>query len=382
MTLERRFFRNRAYYVLARATELIEHPTRWTVQLLSGRTPVPPAQWKRAILMGADHIGDVLWLTPSLQALKRRLPNCEWWILAAPPGSDVLANNPWIQGVLAPLRTDRWIERFVGTAKILQHANFDAAICYNPLRYWPELFLSLLARIPNRAAYVHKGVSALTTHPIHINAHQPRPAYFRDLVGQLTGHAPDWPLKPEVHPSEQDRQAAEVFLAEHGIGNQRPVMACFVTSRQPNPVWPMSRFAEAIDQAAQSVPVDIVLCGSSSDEPVLLGLHRLLRAPSIINAGRFSLLALAAFLEQCAVAFTVDSGPRHLANASGIPVVFIRNLWANKEEMGAYLSSETDIAPEGEHLTESAHIQALATLSPQTAAAALIHVLRRHPREA
>jgi ADP-heptose:LPS heptosyltransferase len=43
--------------------------------------------------------------------------------------------------------------------------------------------------------------------------------------------------------------------------------------------------------------------------------------------------------------FTADSGPRHLANAAGTPVVFVRNLWFPSAEAGPYCDTEVDVVP-------------------------------------
>ena len=59
-----------------------------------------------------------------------------------------------------------------------------------------------------------------------------------------------------------------------------------------------------------------------------------------------------------------DSGPRHLANAAGIPVFFVPNLAVGKIETGAYLDTETDLAPDFEWVPPSGQADAFARLEP------------------
>ena len=72
-----------------------------------------------------------------------------------------------------------------------------------------------------------------------------------------------------------------------------------------------------------------------------------------VLAGQTSVLELAAFLGQCSALLTLDSGPRHLGNAAGIPVFFARNLSHSMIEAGRYCETETDLAPPVEYLDDT-----------------------------
>ena len=64
------------------------------------------------------------------------------------------------------------------------------------------------------------------------------------------------------------------------------------------------------------------------------------------SAGSLGLRALSCFLSHFATVLTTDSGPRHIANAAGVPVVFVRNVWSNAVETGVYVDTRpTSAAP-------------------------------------
>ncbi|MCX7590850.1 MAG: hypothetical protein N2255_04395, partial [Kiritimatiellae bacterium] len=102
------------------------------------------------------------------------------------------------------------------------------------------------------------------------------------------------------------------------------------------------------------------LCGSADEELQLNSLQARFCPDAPVLAGRLNLRALTVFLKYCNLVFASDSGPRHLANAAGIPVVFLRNLNARRAEAGPYLDTETDLAPSLECLrlkpAEMAHL--------------------------
>ncbi len=345
-------FRYRRNSVLARCSELGAPLLRVAARLASRTRPTPPASWRRGILIGAEHIGDVLYNTASLPALAEALPACEWHFLAGPPTAAVLANNPFVKSCVTTLTE-------------LDHV--DVAICYNSGGYWRELAAATRCGIPNRVGYIHKGFSGLVTHPIQINYPQPYPAYFRDLVAQLANRAAKWSLRPKIYPAAKDVAFADKVWSNVNLG-EKPVVACFLTSRQASGVWPARRFAETVAQLEASEDFQTVLCGTGGDAELLGSLKSEFGLRAEILAGDLDLLALCCFLEKCAVTLCPDSGPRHVANAVGTPVVFVRNLAVGKVETGAYCETEIDAAPNFERVPFAAQERAFDQLQPERVA--------------
>ncbi len=94
-------------------------------------------------------------------------------------------------------------------------------------------------------------------------------------------------------------------------------------------------------------------------------------------AGDLRLLPLACFLQRCAVVLCPDSGPRHLANAVGTPVVFVRNIAVGKVETGVYCETEIDVAPGLERVSLSKQQTAFAMLTPESVASRVALFLYR-----
>jgi ADP-heptose:LPS heptosyltransferase len=169
----------------------------------------------------------------------------------------------------------------------------------------------------------------------------------------------------------------EELAARLGLDfHAQPILACAVTSRQPSGVWPRQQFQRAIQTTRAQVPCRVVYFGAKSDEPVLRQLAQ--ETDAFVIAGDLELPALTAFLRRCKAALTSDSGPRHLANAAGLPVCFVRNLSFRREEAGAYCDTDHDLAPPGlELLAPGEQAAAFAQIDPETVAAELVRLLRR-----
>jgi len=344
---------------LARATECASPVLRIAARHLSGPA-TPPESWKNGILIGANHIGDILYRTSSLVQLAKGLPRCRWDFLAPDPSAQVLEGNPAIgkiQRMEIPMPGSRDFQ-------LLKAEGYDVAICYDTGMYTQPLLTATLLGIPNRVGYVHKGWSGFVTHPVTINYPQPFPAYFRDLIAQLTKQEVSWDLRPKVYLTEQDHRAADILWSELNLADDRPVLACFVSTRQPTGIWPLEKFRESLELLHGSSTAQIVLCGANQDKEILKALQSSLSFPVSINDGLLELRPLVAFLAKCNAVLSTDSGPRHLANAAKIPVVYIRNLSSSKIETGSYLDSEYDMSSDAEFIPLEEQISILNQTTP------------------
>jgi len=305
--------------------------------------------------------------------LAKGFPDCTWDILAPEPAAQVLEGNPAIRKI------HRMEIPYYGSEDFmtLKQEQYDVAICYDTGMYTRPLLIATLLGIPNRVGYVHKGWSGLVTHPIRISYPQPFPAYFRDLVAQLTRQEASWDLRPKVTLSEQDHKKAEALWSELKLADDRPVLACFVTTRQPTGVWPLEKFRETLELLHGSSPHQIMLCGAPQDKEILKSLESLLSFPVSINAGQLELRPLIPFLAKCHVILSTDSGPRHLANAAGVPLVFVRNPWFSRSEAGVYCpESEYDMAPDLEFVipkNQGAYWQNITVEAVASKVVALLH---------
>lgn len=343
MTVRRDSFGKGHNYYLALASEFAAPALRLAARMRAG-APTPRAFWRKGLIIGHSHIGDVLYRTPSLPFLRIALPKCEWHYLTAPVAAAVLQGNPNIDRVLPLLAGDDSWNLRPGGFELLRSERYDVALCTNSLRHHPDLLLSTALAIPNRVAYSHKGLSGLITHPVAIEYPSPFPMYFRAMVASLGEAAGDWPAVPQVHIDEADARLAEECWSRLDAAG-RPVIACCPTTRQPDGGWPRRLFMQSLQLAYADTECVVALCGSASDEPILRSLADESTLNCRVLAGSLPLRAFASFLGRCQLVFAQDSAPRHLGNAVRVPVAFFRNLAASRVESGTYCEGERDLAP-------------------------------------
>ncbi|MEO5903575.1 MAG: glycosyltransferase family 9 protein [Gemmatimonadaceae bacterium] len=373
-------FRHKKNYALGLASE-IAAPLMRPVARMMTRAPSPPASWKKGLIIAHNHIGDVLYRTASLQALRSGLPNCEWSFLTSPSTADMLLDNPHIAEVLPWNDADDSWNIAPAFKRELTSRRFDAVVCSNTLRHYPDFMLAVSLGIPNRIGFTYKGLSGLITHPVGIDFPSPYAGYFRTIVADLVGRAPEWSLSPEIFLSQRDSAEAQRLIASAGLG-AKPIVACSLTTRQSRGNWPVSFMIAALVEARRSTDFDVVLCGGPGDRQRLTQYKAEIGDDVHVIAGDLSLRGFAMFLRHCRVLFTLDSGPRHLGNAVATRVLFARNMSHSQVEAGAYCSSEMDIAPAGEYLSDAEISRVAATMSPSAVARQLSEPIRSGAKQA
>jgi ADP-heptose:LPS heptosyltransferase len=377
----RKDFRAASNYLLATLSEQLRGPLRWSSRQMSrGVPPTSPQQWRKGILLGPSHIGDVLYNTPALPTLRAGLPDCAWTYMVSGPSSQVLQGNPYLDEVISMDESASFWAWMARGRDVLSNHHFDVVIAYGIGSSWRDLSLAILSGIPNRVGYVHKGFSGLVTHPISICFPQPFPAYFRDLVCQLLQQQPESipSLKPLVYPQPEHDHAVNHLSTRLGLEwGKQPVLACAVTSRQPWGVWPQEKFLKTVQYVREHENCTVVYFGAKADADKLHSLAAHTGSDTFVLAGELDLLSMVAFLHRCNVALTSDSGPRHLANAAGLPVVFIRNITFPQEEAGPYCETDHDMVPKSlELIAPPEQSTTFAKIEPADVGERIIDLLR------
>jgi ADP-heptose:LPS heptosyltransferase len=285
--------------------------------------------------------------------LREYLPRVEWTYAVSPGSAEVLERNPHVAEVLPIIRGENSWDLVDGGFGELASRAFDVVLCSNTLRHHPDLALATALGIPNRFAFEGKGFSGLINYPVAMGFPDSYASYFRTMVAAAIDRPADWELRPRLHPSADDERRAGELFTGLGVTRDKPVMACSLGTRQARGNWPEEVLLAIVDSARSRLEFDIVLTGIESEAARLKAIASGFRFPVSVLAGNARLLTFAAFLKRCNALLTIDSGPRHIGNAMGLPVYFARNLSHSMHEAGAYCETETDLAPPVEYLDEA-----------------------------
>ena len=287
----------------------------------------------RILLVRLREIGDVVFTTPAVGALRARFPDAHLTYLVEPGAAPVVAGNPSLDEVivsprlrgLAGLRSD------LALIRRLRAGRYDMAFDFHG---GPRAsLLTWLSGAPTRVGYDVTARGWMYTRRVG----RPRGLRARhsvqnqwDLLSAIAIDAPD----PERSPVEMalDPAAARVIggrLAGSGVGPDDPIIVMHVSAGNPFRRWPVASFAAV---AAGLVENDgrrriIVTSGPSERDAaaqVIEAARARLRDPSrdrVLDCGECSLVELRALVERAALYIGGDSGPMHVASTSRVPIV-------------------------------------------------------------
>ena len=327
-----------------------------------GDAPLPADDWKIGILLGATHIGDVLYVTASLPILAQRFPRCKWYCVAEPAASEVLQGNPHLAGVLTVKSIKECTYANPAIKSQLENQRPDGAIIVQRYSYFKALWAAIRLGAPVRVGYVDKGFGCWVTQPIQPPRNRmPIAAYYAHIIHQFCGSTFSGGLVPAIYMGAVDIARAREFLVKTGVGVRRRYVVVFATARTMRANWPSESYKELIRLIEQEFGVDVLLCGARSDRELLNKINPLDGAVTVA-AGDLSLRQLAAVLKGALFSFGPDSGPRHIANAMGTPTFYIPNLMESEVEMGVYCPLETPVISGYEFLSLQAAEDILANM--------------------
>jgi lipopolysaccharide heptosyltransferase II len=278
-------------------------------------------------------IGDVVFTTPAIRALRRHYPNARITYIVEEEAEPVVRHNPHVDNVIvarsphAPgrLRAD------IALIRRLRREKFDLAIDFHG---GPRSsMLTWLSGAPRRIGYEVAGRSWMyTTRVPRPRALRPRHSVVSqwDVLLPLGIAPPDADIDATEMP---DDPAASASIARRltgaGIGPGNPIVVVHVSAGNPFRRWPAASFVELVCRLASKDPKRrIILTSGPSDAAAAAAVARDARArlnaeerAAIVECGEFDLSELRSLIARASLYIGGDSGPLHIAGTTGVPVV-------------------------------------------------------------
>jgi predicted lipopolysaccharide heptosyltransferase III len=280
-------------------------------------------------------IGDVVFTTPAIRALRRRFPSARLLYLVESAAAPVVATNPHLDQVITVPHTRGW-RRLADDwrlARRLRAERVDVAVDLHggPRSAW----LTWASRARVRVGYDVPGRHWMYTRTIH-RPRELRPRHSVenqwDLLAAVDASL-GAPANPAADRVEMPVDAAEVDrlgarLRAMGVPADARLVVLHVSAGNPFRRWPESAVAElaAALAAADDARRVLVTSGPSDHEAarrviVEARTRAGLAAARILDVEGLSLAGLRALVDRASLFVGGDSGPLHIAATSDVPVV-------------------------------------------------------------
>jgi len=273
---------------------------------------------KNILVVRNDRFGEFLLNIPAMRALKESFPNARITAITDPYVKNLASCIPFIDEIIPWGSKPHAFRECLGLALSLYKKHFDLAVILNPTRemHW----ITALAGIPVRTGYNRKW-GFLLTRRMEDKKHLGQKheiEYNLELVGLAGAKTANIDLSLNIN-DDIIREADKIL----GIPAGQTIVAVHPWTSDPVKQWPTANFLELAEKLAADPHLKVIIIGGKEEAARSAALFKNTQSPIIDITGRTSLPQLAAVLKRCALLISCDSGPVHLAGASGTRVLAI-----------------------------------------------------------
>ena len=291
---------------------------------------------EKFLIINPFGIGDCLFTTPVISALKEKYPNSFIGYWCNERVSDLLKNDPRIDTVFALSRGDikrvykgfKRLSVLLNLISRIRKEKFDTAFDFSlDSRYglW-----SGLAGIKKRVGFDYKARGRFLTDKIDLKGYSGRHIveYYADLLKFMNIEFRDKSLYLAV--SGENRTRAKERLLKSWAGQSGPIVGIAMGGGASwgkdafYKQWPPKNFAEIADKLIKDRNASMVLLGSSDDKPLADIIMSYTKGKNTLDlTGKLNLEELAAMIKELKLLVCNDGGPLHMAVALGVDTVSV-----------------------------------------------------------
>ncbi|HEX6800114.1 MAG TPA: glycosyltransferase family 9 protein [Ktedonobacterales bacterium] len=270
-------------------------------------------------------IGDTLFATPALAALRRRFPLARITALVSRSNAGILEDNPALDdlAVVDEPGPEHKVLRFARGLSELRAARPDLIINFSAV----GALVLRMAGLYHKPLHVEMpllwwllGTSSEQYRSRHSIDH-----YLSALEPVLDGPLPEAERQPRLYLTARDRTGARRLLRMWGLSPADLLVVMHVGGEGFNgrKRWAPQRFAAVGNALVERFNAHVLLIGGKADIPLCEQVAALMPRNAHVVAGQSSLKHTAALIELSALLIGNDSAPLHIAAAVGTPSVGI-----------------------------------------------------------
>lgn len=333
------------------AERLLPAPSGWA-------QPLKAAVIRRILIAECGGIGDVLRIFPAIAHLHDAFPSASISLLVAPAARDTLLLFKKPESITEVIdfdvhRRHRDLSRKLKFIASLRKKQFD--LIYMPTRGEGMRELSLMSYLiqaPYRLGFAKGRAGRLNTNHVEFSDHAP--ILEQNMSILAAAGLGNGKMGIDIVIPEEDASYAGETFARYDLEGQYPLV-CIHPSASWNAdarCWPLEYYVRLAKDISDVLLAKIILLGSSSEQSVGKCIEESLQSPDIVNlVGTTTIGQMAALIGRTHLFIGNDSGPLHLAAASGVPYIGIfgptsaRQVLATSPGRGVTLSKKLPCSP-------------------------------------
>jgi heptosyltransferase II len=269
------------------------------------------------LLLNLNHIGDVLFTTPAIRALRNMYPKAKMTCVVTDTVADVLRGNPNIDRLV--LRSNRKLVSNAVMGLKLRKEKFATSICFT-FSSSKLALIGFTAGARRRIGFSYRSIRPLLTDEVFDDNSKHRVETYMDLVRVLGPVDTEYPM--EMFVSEADARFADELLSDSCYNDEGPLVALNPGGSKAHNQWFPERYA-AVGDKLQAAGARVVVLGGPGESGLGQEIAGAMKAAPIVAAGRTSVGQTAGIISRSRLMISGDTGPLHMAVSLRVPSIAI-----------------------------------------------------------
>jgi len=269
---------------------------------------------KNILIVNVNWIGDVIFSTPFIKAVRGAYPESRIACLLHPRCIEVLEGNPDINEII--VYDEEGSHRgFLGKARLvldLKKKKFDIAFILH--RSFTKALLVFLSGAKDRIGYPTKNRGLFLTKAVDLPDQELHKVEQFLNIARSSG-IPVKDARYRFFINDTHRSRIRQLLRENGIGDKDALAVLCPGGNWDMKRWPKENFASLADMLIEKLGLKVVLSGAKKDEALTNGIRGIMKNGCAVSCGKTTLKELGALLERANLVVANDTGPMHLAVA-------------------------------------------------------------------
>ena len=275
---------------------------------------------KRILIINVNWLGDVLFSTPFIKAVRKRFPESYIATMAVPRVRSVLELNPNIDEIII-YDEDGDHKSLLGKIRLimfLKSKKFDIAFILH--RSFTRTLIAFLSGIKRRVGYYTKKRACLLTDAV------PQPLGITHKVDYFLNIAKEFGADTdckdyEFFVSNNDTKSVETLLRKEGVSGDDKLVVINPGGNWDPKRWPQENFAKLADLMIKNLKVKVVISGAGKDVKLARSIASSMEGEVAILSGKTTIKEMAALMKKADLVISGDTGPMHIAVSMKAPVL-------------------------------------------------------------
>lgn len=293
---------------------------------------------KKILIINPFGVGDVLFTTPVINAIKKKFPDSFIGYLCQKQTGVILENHPFVDKLFFYTRGDlkqvrkksyfKYLKILLSGINKIRNENFDLAVDLSMVSQYS--FLLWFIGVKYRIGFDYKRRGFFLNHKLKITGLREKHVieYYSDLLKLLNIKEINKKLK--FYTALKDRQYVDNFLLKNKVNNKDVLIGIApfgggswgkdARSKQ----WADEKFSVLMSTLLSNYDCKIIIFGVQRNVDDCAIFKDVFSNKKVVNAvGKTKLGQLAAMIGKCSLFISNDSGPMHIACAKDVATISI-----------------------------------------------------------